>query len=639
MPVRRSYQPVQVNVIESGKLLPDFPPNRIAPSDYTEKVNWQRLNGTEQKRAGWDFPGPLPDWLSEMLGRFDAAAPCEALKGIRRPNGTYAIVGCGGGKIKAFSYDDDEWLVIGTGYSVDGDYGFTYWQIEDVAGYAVFNNSRDLPCVWQVGDAGVTPIYQMREQGYAAVGNIVEYYGLLMCSNILEIDPVEMESLMNGADPFRAITEEDAIQTTRIGFERIWSNISDPRDFSAVVAGTIGLGSMNLTLAWPMASFQVGDIIRVLGAGSAGGNLTTSIVTIVGTAVTLADAAATAVTDAEVGLNTAFDAIPGSDELEGDGSAITIEKVLKNQLVSFKDSGQIHQSFYTGNVDTPFSAQRISTSDRSVRFPRALVNVRDQYLLFPGDNQFFKFQLSAQEPVLHPLFYGAQDSLFFDRVPGAGKFSVWAANNGATGEIFFAYPFGADEEEDGFAEYTARRVLVMNTNEGEESLDEIDGFEFLCAATVNKPTAGWTCDKQELWFLMGDTDGRVTLYGASNLEIFTMLRYGEVFDSIMAGSLEGFGAETLDKYHKRLTILMANPSSTGKMTLSLYGAKATNITPVLLVTKDVTNPALPGVLNAHFRRAYFKYRFVTSVAEPIRVSGHIWLIAGQDINQVSQIGS
>lgn len=661
MAVQRIYEPIRSSVKDSAKLLPDLPSTELSLSDYVQKVNWERFNLSERKRVGWDFPAPLPGWTADMLGSFDPASPCEAIKGIRRPNGTYAIVGCGGGKIKAFSYDLNAWETIGSGYSADGDPGFLWWQIEDVAGYAVFNNGRDCPCTWQVGDTSVTPIYEFREQGYASCGHIVEYYGVLICCNILEIDPTEMSALMNGPTPYETIPEGGPIVTTRIGFERIWSNIGAPRDFAAVVDGTIEgypEASFDLVLAWPMASFEVGDQIIILGAGAAGGNLTTTITAINGVYITIANAAQTTVTNAQVSKSTALDSIVGSDQLEGDGSTLIVQATLKNQLISYKQSGEIYQSYYTGDTTQPFASQRMSEAEssyRPIRFPRTLVNVLDQYHLFVGMNQVLTYQLSAQTPTQHELFLGAQKSLLFDKIQGVGTYSVWAQVNGVTGEVFIAYPLGVDEETEGYEEYSARAAIAVNFNEGQESIDPIDGFNFICAATVSKPIAGSKPDPTEIWFLMGDTDGRVTLYGKSNEQIFTYRRYGETFAatitgpltgfavdtedriSLFSGKLRGYGGDAFDKYIRRLTLLMAGPQSTEPCTISLYTSRASNETPVLRGSKLLTNPIFPLVYNCYFRKAYAQFSVSTSADSEVRYTGHLWLLAGSDIDQVSQI--
>lgn len=205
MPVKRGYVSIPVRIAEGGKFLPDLPVGTIGPANFDEKVDFVSEINAVRKRAGWDFPAPTDDWLGVMMEDF--GPPCEAIRGVRRPNGTYAIVGCGGGFIKAY-HCEDGWVTIGSGYSSVGDYGFRYWQILDIAGYAVFNNARDLMCTWQIGDAAVRPNYEFREAGYASCGNIVEYVdGVLFCSDILEIDDASMSEAMSADDPYSTIAE------------------------------------------------------------------------------------------------------------------------------------------------------------------------------------------------------------------------------------------------------------------------------------------------------------------------------------------------------------------------------------------------------------------------------------------------
>ncbi len=235
MPVKRAYQSLPIRIAEGGRLLPDLPRGSIGPANFDEKINFVGSIAEVVKRAGWDYPARKDSWAGVDLDTFDATAPCEAIRGVRRPNGTYAIVACGGGLIKAYDYATG-WVQIGTGYSTQQDAGFRWWQIEDIAGYAVFNNGRDLPCTWQIGDAAVLPIYEIREAGYASVGHICEYVdGVLMCCDILEINDADMAAVMNDPLPYKTIV--DSALTTRITYERIWSNIGNPRDFAITVPG------------------------------------------------------------------------------------------------------------------------------------------------------------------------------------------------------------------------------------------------------------------------------------------------------------------------------------------------------------------------------------------------------------------
>ena len=206
--------------------------------------------------------------------------------------------------------------------------------------------------------------------------------------------------------------------------------------------------------------------------------------------------------------------------------------------------------------------------------------------MFPGDQHFYQFQLSAQEPTQHPLFIGAERTLFFQRVAGVGQYEVWAANNSVTDEAYFVYPVGTEVTSAG-EDYTANRALSYCYQTGDESLSEIDNFNFLCASPINKPTASWTCDPTEIWFVMGSFAGTVTLYGETNLEVITRRRYGETFNRTIQGPVVALGSNTIEKWLKRWTLLLGDPLSSGLLALTMFGKSSTMGDAVQLFTKQI----------------------------------------------------
>lgn len=643
MPVKRAYVPFPVRISDGGRYLPDLPVGTIGPANFDEKVNFVSEIGEVRKRAGWDYPAPSEDWLGDGIVDFADGQPAEALEAVRRPNGTYAIVGCGAGYIKTFDYDTNAWVTIGAGYSTPYDAGFRWWQILDIAGYAVFNNARDLICTWQIGDVAVRPLYELREAGYASVGHIVEYVdGVLFCCDILEINDADMAAVMNDPLPYKTITA--GATTTRITFRRLWSNAAgDPRDFAPTVPGSVVNGSPNLTLAWPMASFAIGDEITVDGAGAAGGNLETSIIAMTGTAVTMADNAATTVVAQDVYKTAVLDGsgiagITGYDDIEDDGSAIIVQVSLKSQLISFKASGHVWQTYYTGDVDTPFAKDKV-TKKKGVapRFPRAVVHImnddNEEYLLFAGAKHFYRFDLGSQAPKQEPLFMGAEKDLFFSRIKGLGPYEVWAADNMCTDEVFFAYVWQAYE----VGYYGASRAIALKYAKGAESIAEIDGFNFTCATSVQKPLADSTCDEVESWFLMGDGDGKITLYGETNLEVLTRQRYGESFDASLGGGLFSPGPQDNGTYLRRFSMDPGNPDASAETAVTIYGARMPNDTPVALETKTLTDPKFPGTMGLFYRKPYYKYRLVSSTDEELRISGFIWRFGSAETQAIDRL--
>lgn len=88
------------------------------------------------------------------------------------------------GQIPAY-FDDNpgDWIIIGNGFQVDAQ----RWESVNINGWAVFNNGVDLPHTYRVEDIETKPIYEMREQGIAAVGTIAEMIGILMVADVSEI--------------------------------------------------------------------------------------------------------------------------------------------------------------------------------------------------------------------------------------------------------------------------------------------------------------------------------------------------------------------------------------------------------------------------------------------------------------------
>jgi hypothetical protein len=91
-----------------------------------------------------------------------------------------------------FNDNPADWVVVGSGFSTDGH----RWEVQECAGYCCINNGVDLPMTYQLTDAEVIPIYELREQGIAAVGTICVYNGILMCADISEIVTSQFNTMM-----------------------------------------------------------------------------------------------------------------------------------------------------------------------------------------------------------------------------------------------------------------------------------------------------------------------------------------------------------------------------------------------------------------------------------------------------------
>lgn len=89
--------------------------------------------------------------------------------------------------------DQGEWMTIGWGFSTAGN----RWEHVSINGYLCLNNGADLPCSYRWEEQHVVPIYELREQGVAAVGTIAEHAGCLMAFDITEIDAEEIPNLFD----------------------------------------------------------------------------------------------------------------------------------------------------------------------------------------------------------------------------------------------------------------------------------------------------------------------------------------------------------------------------------------------------------------------------------------------------------
>lgn len=631
MPVKREFKPVSINVADGGVLAPDYPPDQISRADYTRKENFRHDDGAEEEREGWLDYRPnsgVSAATSRVMG-----SSVQQIGEARRANGEVVPVGVSGNKVYWWSWTTGQWTQIGSGYSATP---ASRWQIVNVGSYTVFNNGTDLPFTWVIGDAAVTPIYELREQGYASVREITQSNGMLLCFDITEILPAELSGILNGTDPYGLVA---ANKTQRKAYLKLWSNIGNPRDFAAVVAGSGSAGSPNVTMAWPMTSFQTGDEIIVIGGGTAGGNLTTTVdSTTSGTGLVLTDNLITAVTNAQVLKSTALNSVVGSYELEDDGSAVLRALPLQNRVVAYKSSGEIFVGYFTGDLDEPWVYDRIYRPDgesRGLRFPYTLVDVAGRYHLYAGDRHFYTFSLGSQEPQRHPVLRHCEKTLFFKPIAAATsdystvRNTVFAAVNGATSEVFFKVPNATP------ANSTALAYDFAN-----EKASVVTGFNFACASTIRKPTALKTSDEQELWFIMGGAsgaDGVVTTYGRSNLNLLTMTRNGSAFNRIIESGYISFGEPNMFKDVTRYGVNCDTANRPITAVISVTDAPQSALSDVY--TKSNLNGSGQPTLVGVFKRAvYFRDRIVTvPTSSAMRISGRVWHVALVEGNVVPRM--
>jgi hypothetical protein len=618
-----NQNPVPIKLSQGGRLAPDLALTELGLANFSVQRGWRTKDGCKVKREGWDYFAPNSSSTNQRL---NASSKIVAMKQIRRPNGKAAIVAVEqAGNIWAFSYDTSAWTQIGSGYTS----GSLYWEIEDVAGYAIFNNPlKDLPCSWQIGDASVTPLYELREQQIAAVGHICEFNGQLHCEDLVEILDAEFTGIMNGGTPYGAVA---ANKTQRVAFKKVWSNFGTqgggPRDFAATGTGSITSGTPTLTLTYPMASLAVNDEILVVGAGTAGGNLQTTISNIAGAVLTLAANAATTASAGSVMKPDALNSVVGFYELEDDGAAISTSIAVKNRHVVFKGNS-IYVGYYTGDLESPFFYERYYEGKRTPRLPRTLVNVGDEYLWWIGDEFAYRWNIGRQAPEIDTLFRGCQRTLFFDRVKSTNSDAIFAIDNPCNSELLLFYEY----ESSG----TQRRILALGYVPGDQAVDEIDAG-FTAACIVGKPGAAFTASEKELWLLFGTDDGKIVRNGKSNQEVFTQQRFGVSFYSEWLTGLGDLGAPTSEKDVHGYLLDMADPSGSLAVEFSLYATNSPSIAPALQETKNLNDPSYPGFAPLYYRNLLFQERIRTNANAAVRIAGRTWIVSGIDSRATTRV--
>ena len=490
--------------VDGGQLFTAYSAELAGPANYVTKQDWRRDLDVEVRREGHEHFQPTT---------YAAAFPCGCDEEItlvhmaRRPNGEVALIVGTANRLFRFRGSDDmtyvdsgylaasdyftvsqtNWITIGSGFSSAG----KRWQAVNLNGYAVFNNGVDLPVTYRVEDSATIPIYELREAGIASVGCIASYNGILLLGDITEI--VSLDNWKATSTPYGIVTAPTARNHARL----IWSQITNPKKFAASNKGSTTVSSTLLVMESVVKSYNTGDQITVIGAGLDGGNLTTTMASISGTTVFMADEASTAVTSAIVSQTAEASSIIGYEDIEDDGSGIINMAPLQNSLIIYKDTS-IFVAEYTGSITAPFKFRLIKVPDsKTLYYKNTLIAVKESMHIYAGRDNFYAFDLSARGPreltsgqAVKDLLYGVADITKTD--------DVFAADNSLTNEIWFGLPAHDGNDKVICFDYILNTVSTTST-------------DIASAATIKKPPS----DDQN-WFIMGTRNGVLLRYGLTN---------------------------------------------------------------------------------------------------------------------------
>ena len=223
----------------------DISKPEVGVANYRIKRDWRRFNDRELRREGYDH------FLCDLLKALNAPEPVNCVFRATAANGRKAVIACTPTTIYRYfelengpyvsdlapfyyveptgdytpyvsltgpdtpyfldnpdaspywdpndpysPYVNDaiaEWQAIGTGYDPLGG----RWEAWQVGNDIVFSNGVDLPVVYSLNEFEVTPLYELREQGVAAVGTIAEFNSVLLAGDIVQLRAEAVDSIFN----------------------------------------------------------------------------------------------------------------------------------------------------------------------------------------------------------------------------------------------------------------------------------------------------------------------------------------------------------------------------------------------------------------------------------------------------------
>lgn len=273
---------------------------------------------------------------------------------------------------------------------------------------------------------------------------------------------------------------------------------------------------------------EVGQLVTIAGAKQGAYNGAFNVVTVPTpnsfTYLMLADPGADAsiladkiTVSAEAGLLKLADSLTDADrfeDLEDDGSEILAGKKLRGIGVLMKetsiflmsDSGQLNPPFA---FDIVYGGSKGGDRSGALAFPNAVANVDDEFLLYPGENDFYRFDLVTRSPKIFSALHNCRN-LFFDAIERGGD--CFAADNGVTREIWFSFPDSTTGTKLLRFDYLFNTVSQSNQ-------------KVLAACTVNRPNCGNGNGLDlldEKWFTVAvgtDNGSIVGYYGRTNSKV------------------------------------------------------------------------------------------------------------------------
>lgn len=671
-----SYQPVSVTPSDSGNLNTQYSLEDVGAANYCVKRDWRRFQDAEQRREGDMLFRPN---LSVPLGsqpfpEGGSGAPITLVHTARRGDGEYAlIVGTQTTLYRYFSFDDGgvytddvyevgvyedlsgNWLKIGDNFSTNG----SRWEAVDVAGLTYFNNGYDLPVSYNLGDLSVTPMFELREQGIAAVGTIEQFNGMLFCADISNMTAAYLTATMlgtnsgsvtatqsgntvvasasfftaamlgqtitwdngasakilnvgsqtvvtvdrtqvQGAEFFNVAllygAATDQTQISRVRYQRINSNIGDGRQFGAVGTGAIQAGSDVFILTQPIYSIKVGDLVTITGAGIDGSSYNAT--------VTVIDNAfhAAFVVDIPAVVTNNNSTIQNAAYPTAPIGSTDLQDDGSAILRMVELQGRLLTFKETSIFITTF------TGDNTVPF-------NDQRLYSGPNSLYWKWMLSKIDGTT--VLYATQKDFFtidlsillprkHPKLRLCSNLFYGTVTSPAQSDLCYATT----------NELTRELWLVYPSSGPDYGLCydyEFDtcstlGFPYSAGATVNEPSPTELSTPNRI-FVLGTATGTILKYGLDNFTGSTFTRQAANYDSTISGGFVAFNDEFNEK---DLRSYVAFCRGSAPFNVTLYAARNAHEAKIQIAFLTVPSPTYKTLLNVFARNLYFQDQIVVT---------------------------
>lgn len=421
----------------------------------------------------------------------------------------------------------------------------------------------------------------------------------------------------------------------RIQYQVAWSMPDEPTRWGPTVPISARAGEYAFTLRYPLRSLAVGDDVTLVGAGPAGGNLDTTIVAIreLGRLIQIADIIVTTTVGGYLVRTDAPNSLIGTEYLQGDGSGILRMLSLDQTLVIYKDT-TIFLAAFTGVVEAPWAFTDLNTPDDKTLFYRwSVVDVQGDYHLYAGKNGFFRFDLTTRVPsyvdtleFVSNLYFQEEDTVDID--------AAWAAINLLTNEVWFHIP--NEESTDKFICFDYKFNTTSTTD-----------MDVTAAATVKRPTTELQVEQTDDWFVMGNAESTILIYGLSKTPLNSWDGRREIYyrrssnpytteksgyTSRLKSGLSDFGAPDKEKDLDSMTPFLASQQSDlgePEIRVNFYGTSNAATPPRLLDFTTVSIPSLQNLIPVFFRQHFFQSELVISgMDNPVRYSAQTWMVSG-----------